>query len=40
MKHKTGIILLIIGGICMLIGSVTGGIQRNTKMVLYAQEVG
>lgn len=27
MKHKTGIILLIIGGICMLIGSVTGGIQ-------------
>ena len=27
MTHKTGIILLIIGGICMLIGSVTGGIQ-------------
>ena len=27
MKHKTGIILLIIGGICMLISSVTGGIQ-------------
>jgi len=27
MKHKTGIILLIIGGICMLISSITGSIQ-------------
>jgi len=27
MKHKIGIILLIIGGICMLFSSVTGGIQ-------------
>ncbi|MFX0048721.1 MAG: hypothetical protein ACFE8G_11215 [Candidatus Hermodarchaeota archaeon] len=27
MKHTTGIFLLIIGGICMIIGSVTGAIQ-------------
>lgn len=27
MKHKTGIIILIIGGICMIIGSVVGSIQ-------------
>ncbi|MFW9820188.1 MAG: zinc-ribbon domain-containing protein [Candidatus Thorarchaeota archaeon] len=27
MKHKTGIILLIIGGICMILGSVVGSIK-------------
>ena len=36
MKHKTGIILLIIGGICMLISSVTGAIQIFETIYLIA----
>jgi len=36
MKHKTGIFLLIIGGICMIIGSVTGGIQIFETLYLIA----
>jgi hypothetical protein len=39
MKHKTGVILLIIGGICMLIGSVTGGIQIfETIYLIFANQ--
>jgi len=39
MKHKIGIILLIIGGICMLISSVTGGIQLfETLYLIIATE--
>lgn len=34
MKHKTGIILLIIGGICMLLSFVTGGIQAFETLYL------
>ena len=36
MKHKTGIILLFVGGICMLISSVTGGIQIFETIYLMA----
>jgi hypothetical protein len=34
MKHKTGIILLIIGGICMIISSVAGSIQIFESLYL------
>jgi len=39
MKHKTGIILLIIGGICMIISSVAGTIQIfETLYLIIAAE--
>lgn len=34
MKHKTGIVLLIIGGICMVISSVAGSIQIFESLYL------
>jgi len=36
MKHKTGFVLLVIGGICMIIGSVVGSIQIFETLYIMA----